>query len=430
MTQVNQNIYIFKNLLNNITSIPLDIQKIKKFNLLKLISLSTCKCIRNNFQDQMETMLLNLFIPVIMMEDLYYIQIVKLQIFIFSKHLIFVHRFNLENVKTISLNGMYGIILKFFPTDGSGSSQLIKIKFFSIFDKNEFLKEILPDQDNDTKKKFFKKKLILHLIKIKKLDYKSITAKEFSKLRESGHLFYTNIYEIYEKHEVRIKNDLKIVEIQFFLIMFLFLKLDTFENIYNYLFSSIYVLKYSKKNLKAMYSTNSSQLLKYRDSVTLEFAINLKNKDLNNKEKKITKSFKKELSLNVERSSSKMFSCSTFTDLRGSLDFLKEEEEDAEMDMKDYSKFIKRRHLNVMATTPKNIKTRSFSNFDKSIGVVPRTCSDSSQVSIRPNYDKICFNINTIKYFGKDPKIIEINKNSVINIYKKGKVTYNNKVLE
>ena len=372
--------------------------------------------------------------------------------FIFDKNFYYKNLIDLTSIKKISSDGKYSFAINFFGSLSEGSK--LRITFLSQMEKEKFLKEIFSNDKNNLDFYFKKIVFVNFFCKNEKLDISMVNnlinymKMKLKKKTKYYHRIYYNkdVYEflnssnfsrIINKNSFNFKtknknnNEYQVLHESIKIqknIFFLFNSYKICDVIIKNIIYGIKIIKQKQKYLKEIYedfllneidnesdnnkniitckNINNNLLINKRKSKNLDYLPNILNKNLKNKFKKALslidekknniKKFSREFNNNYIKKSSMNFN-----------DIIEETIDSIEDTRNSLQRF---RHIQIKAKiivhNEENISNKYI--FDSLI--------------IKNDFEKVSFQINILYFFSKESKILDVNKEGIFNIYKKGKV--------
>jgi hypothetical protein len=353
----------------------------------------------------------NQFIGCIIQGNFYFIYIQDQLFYLLSSGLTFIHKFQLNTIKSISLNGKHAVVIKFFNFEF-----MLNISFFSSQDRESLLNIILRVEANTQEINFckFLRELTLIIIYDQPLILNNLLfCTRMKLLNDCNHFYQKYFYDTLATNTY-----------SFNLIMLILTQTLSLQMLYKICFLDIKIIKYKRSLLELIYDDMILKTRKHNDSLYL----NQRSKSLKKEKKlKLIVNTQMEIDLNLEdenedegddeitfKAKNKKLSPSKtmVSDNKGSI----EEEEDYFGE--DLS--IKQRPRNrggVYQNRLQFLEKRSYTEFALKS---PNLSIAESVLSIKkPIYDKIAFNITIPKMFGKEKKILQVKQNGEFSILTK-----------
>lgn len=222
-----------------------------------------------------------------------------------------------------------------------------------------------------------------------------IVVKNQSFLRETGMLFYKNVYDLIEKGYKPEDNFSDFYK--FKLIIFIFSNCGFIKNNFEIIFYNIKRIKFERHELEEMYSYMLMSFRTHRDSIYVEKRKRIKN---------IRQKSNGQIIKNNSRPISVVES------------HMKTQDNNDTADSSSVESYIKSRPRNRI----NNLDRHSKTNYVKHKSVLKG--SIENYIVTKPVYENIKFNILIPKYFGKEQKVLEVSSSGTYSIYRKGKVKF------
>lgn len=411
----------------------------------------------------------NSFYEVLFQENLYYLILSKnkLKLFIFDKSLKYVSFIDLTAIKKIYTEGKYSFILHFF--DDLFPIPKLKLSFFSVFEKERFLKEIFTDKKDD--KELLLKKIVLlnYLNKEGKMEMSLLNdlimyLKKILKRKSKYYpkIFYNkDVYDYFDYNTLNLninndrnaknKKNRRISQFELNLLAKKFSKKLFFVfnsyKIYDYFFSRIFyginIVKYKAKKYKAIYD----------DCILREFEEGI-NEDSNNKasfnsskdtdlseeffnKNDFKRKLRKAVSIDYTNVDTKFINYPYELESMNKSDNSNKDEKDLikEYNLKkqneelDYTQVDSDRKnsedgLNENVKRARhNVEHKKLKNYSDEFSLSKNSLEES--ITINTDFEKVSFEVNICYYFSKELKVLDVYKDGIFTIYKKGKVYLN-----
>jgi hypothetical protein len=413
----------------------------------------------------------NKFYEVLLSDNLYYLILSrnKLKLFIFDKSLQYVSFIDLTAIKKIYAEGKYSFVLHFY--DDLFPTPKLKLSFFSILEKESFLKDIFTDKKDD--KELLLKKIVLlnFLSREGKMEMALLNdlimflkrilkrkSKYYSKLFYNKDVYdcfnyNTNDFNINSSNvKNRKKRRISQFELNFLAkkfskkLFFMFNSYKVYEYFFSRIFYAINIVKYKYKIYKAIYD---DCILREFEEVVYE---NMINKTSNNNisydsnENDLSKEFfnkndfkkklRKAVSIDFTNADNKFIN--HFYELESKnrsdnsnkfeKDLIKEyklsnqnEESYSHEDILDRKNSEDDLNANVKRARH-NVEHKKLKNYLDDFSSSKNSLED--QITIKSNFEKVSFEVNICYYFSKETKLIDVYKDGIFTIYKKGKVNF------
>jgi hypothetical protein len=408
-----------KNTPNKQDEINIKIDKPKKINKI------TMKFPKNydDFYNIYSTFLFLPISPVIIERKFYfgYLEGNKVHLYTVQKNFKLVASIPLDDLKKINYIGKYSLLLKFYTQLKNEENKIIIIKLLSTYQREVIVDIILPETTND-KIDLEKKSVLYKIIGDNKNYLNEYRLRLIEKLKKSNLVYNNNIYDIlhpttYLNFSLHLKT--KYMNQHLFKVMLLvFSETGLVKKVFKILFFNINYIKYDTSDIEEMYNEFLMNFRTHRDSISVEM-----NRRKENQRRSGTHIRLKEQEDDaVLRKSSKTSEKDSYSSEINSKTF-SEGEKDSSINnsvdsiIEEFNQKVRPRHKN-------NVDMRSKSNYIKQFSHRNSLNNSNSLVVGKAEFDKIIFNITIPKYFGKDHKILEINKNGFFMIYKKEKVLF------
>jgi len=402
---------------------------------------------------------------VLIKDNLYYLILSKnkLKLFTFDKNLKYVNFIDLTAVKKIYKEGKYSFILHFY--DDLFYIPKLKLSFFSILEKERFLKDIFTDKKDDRELLLKKIVLLNYLSKDGKmemsiLNYLIMYLKRILKRKSNyfSKLFYNkDVYNYFNYNTLDLnvnngyvnkKNNRRISQFDLNLLAKkfskkLFFVLNSYK-IYDYFFSRVFygisIVKYKPKKYKAIY--DDCILREFEDGFSNVMNINesnnsLKNSDLseeffnkNDFKRKLRKAVSidyRNLDTKYNNYLSELESKSKYDNSnKDENDLIKEynlekQNEDPDVPLSNIDRKNTEDDLNAsIKRTRHNVEHKKLKNYSDEFSLSKNSLEDP--ITINSDFEKVTFEVNILHYFSKESKILDVYKDGIFTIYKKGKV--------
>ena len=236
--------------------------------------------------------------------------------------------------------------------------------------------------------------------------------KLIEKLKKSGLLYYKNVYDVLHHPNNNFLAPIDQNKNSFKKIILLFSESGTIKKIFQIFFHNINIIKFDTSDLEDMYYEFLLNFRTHKDSMSAGMCRRREHGKRN------TTSKNKISGENDENTNSRKSSTSSGSNKEEKIKLNSESENGSSMNnsvdsiIEEFNNKVRPRH--------NNVDMRSKSNYIKQFS---RRGSLNSINVCKAEYEKIIFNITIPKYFGKEYKILEINKNGFFMIYKKEKVS-------
>lgn len=410
----------------------------------------------------------NNFYEVIIAENLYYLILSKnkLKLFIFDKSLKYKSFFDLTTIKKIYSDGKYSIIFHFFEDQ----SQFLRLKltFFSILEKENFLKNIFEEKKEDQEIHLKKILLLNFLSQNNKLEMALVNQlimfnKNILKRKSkfcSALYFNKDIYGYFDyntkdisineentnKYSRRISQfELNMIAKKFSKkLFFVFNNYKILDQFMRKIFYGINIIKYKYKYYKSIYD----------DCVLLEFENNLINENfINENETKnlnLNKTFESELLKDIfnkndfRRKLRKAVSVDYDTEDNNLINLLdkknnildnaggikKDFSRDLILNNKQNEEFINCSNSSIGRSNSEEEFNSNKKRLRHNVERKKNNCENfnnyrnslEESITIKSDFEKVSFEVNLCYYFSKESRVINIYKDGIFTIYKKGKV--------
>lgn len=423
----------------------------------------------------------NNFYEVLITDNLYYLILSKNKhkLFIFDKSLKFKSYIDLTAIKKIYADGKYSFILHFY--EDLFHFAKLKISFFSVLEKERFLKDIFTDKKDD--KDFLLKKIILlnflsrnDRIEMSLVNSLIMLLKKILKRKSNYYwriLYNKDVngyfdYNTTDFSSINIPNNNRNItnrrssqfELNFIAkkfskkLFFVFNNYKVYDYFFRKIFYGINIIKYKYKKYKAIFddcvlrdfeyniniidqNTNNSNfnnfIKRYDDTKMKNYESNLLEEFFNKNDFK--KKLRKAVSIDYTNADSNFLNYLYEIEAKNKSDKSNKEEKDLikeynldkqHQDLVDNSKIsIDRSNSedepNRNVKRPRhNVEHKKLKNYSDEFSDSKNSLEDS--ISLKTDFEKVSFEINICYYFSKEAKVIDVYKDGIFTIYKKGKV--------
>lgn len=357
---------------------------------------------------------------------------------------------DLTAIKKISSDGKYSYLLNFY--DDLFKYSRLRLTFFSIIEKERFLREIFTIKTIE-KDFLFKKKVLLKYftkndkINIARVNELIIYMKKI--LKRKSYYFYELYYNVeifdyfnYSSEKVRNKQKENINKNKFSRkFFFIFNSYKLHDSFFKYIFYGIKNVKYKYRDYKALYDDcilRDLEDIKVIEKISENAISVLINK---NEEKEILdhflkkNDFKKKLRKAVSIDlTNKNHNYGDLADNDQSIinnELLFEESRHINREFDGYKEntiidlncsAISEDDLSNIKRQRHNVEHKKQKNYVDEFDFNVSKISLDETLNIKSEFEKVSFEVNLCYYFSKEPKILEIYNSGIFTIYKKGKV--------
>lgn len=410
----------------------------------------------------------NNFYEILIEDNLYYLSLSrnKLKLIIFDKSLKYISFLDLTAIKKIYTEGKYSFILHFY--DDQFHIPKLKLSFFSILEKKRFSKDIFTDKKDDNELLLKKIILLNFLSKEGKMDMALVNhlIMYLKKILKRKSKYYSNIYynkEVYSyfdynttdfndnKSNINCNKKKKISQFELNILakkfsrklFFVFNSYKIYDHFFSRIIYGIRIVKFKYNVYKSIY--DDCILREFEEGIVdsgkrisddKECKIPIE-KDLSEEffiKNDFKRKFKKAVSIDYTNADSEFINLFYELESKTVSDNtnINKDEKDLfkEYNFSKQGKDIQEENIvrkssedllsGNVARARHNVEHKKIKNYTDEFSLSKNSLEDP--ITIKTDFEKVSFEVNILYYFSKESKVIDVYKDGILSIYKKGKV--------